>query len=166
MKIVRNNSIYIGTDDLLRFPVPSFIGSGIFTKEFIQYEDEKVIEYFKGRQDIVDYDSICKLELEQLDIMIDEKRDELNKLAILYLESSDIFRRQLDRDEDYQNKKKILDSIYCGLCNYKINKKEIDLLVESIENNCLDEVQKEKQLTKTYEPTMQEQLDHFLMNAE
>lgn len=163
MKIKRNNSVYIGIDDLLRFPAPSFICSGIFTKEFVQYEGKEAIEYLNSRQDIVDYDSICKLDKDQLDAMINEKRDELSKLAILYLSDS-FTRRQLDKDEEYQKKKKILSAIYCGLCNYKINKKEIDLLVKSIEDNCLDEVQKEKQLTKIYDSKKQKQINYFFMN--
>lgn len=134
MKIIRDEVCYVETEDLVRVPLPSFIKlpTELDMKEFIKFVNSNEIEYFKSRQDIVDYDSICLLSMEDLTTLIKETYEKLIKLETKWLESSTIGRTKLNKDKEYQNSLMTFKAIYESLSSYKSNKRQIDISIKYI----------------------------------
>ena len=135
MKVFKNNKCYVEAQDLLRFPVPNFVEIPIELKldGFVMFERRNEIEYFKNRQDIVDYNLMSQLSQKDLDEMIKKTKTEFLRLSSKWLESSGKGRKKLNQDEEYQNNLKICKAIYECLCKYNSNKSKIDFSIEYIE---------------------------------
>lgn len=67
MKVFRNNICYVEVGDLLRMPLPSFIKlpTELDENRFVEFDEREAIEYFKDREDILDYDFLVQLSSDQ-----------------------------------------------------------------------------------------------------
>lgn len=137
MKIFKENKCYVEVEDLLRFPLPRFIKlpANLTPETFVEFETEDVIKYFKGREDIVDYNSVCDLSIKEINKKMKEIREKLEKLSLEWLESSYECRIELAKNQEYQNSSIILKAIYQSLRKYVDNKKSIDFSMRFIELN-------------------------------
>lgn len=136
MKIFKNNSCYVEVEDLLRFPLPKFIklpaDLTTVSEDFVKFENKDAIEYFKSREDIVDYNSICDLSTMDLGKKMDEIKEKANKLSLRWLESSYEGRIKLAKDQEYKNDLIVLKAIYQSLLKYVDNKESIDFFMRYI----------------------------------
>lgn len=137
MKIFKNNSCYVEVQDLLRFPLPEFIKLPIDLKlgEFVKFENKDAIEYFKSREDIVDYNSICDLSITVLDKKMKKIKEKFNKESLKWLETSYEDEIKLEKNQEYQNTFMVIKAIYQSLRRYINNKKAIDFSFRFIELN-------------------------------
>ena len=135
MKVFKNNKCYVEAEDLLRFPVPNFIyiPNELRLDDFVMFDGTNEIEYFKNRQDIMDYNLMSELSQKDLDEMIEKTKAEFLRLSSQWLESSGKGRKKLNQDEEYQNSLKICKAIYECLSKYNSNKENIDFTMKYIE---------------------------------
>ena len=135
MKIFKNNKCYVEAKDLLNFPVPYFIEipTCSYEDDFIKFESKEEVEYFKNREDIISYNEIANLSLNELNKKADKINEQIQKLELKWLNSGKQERILLRKNKNYQKKLKIYNSLYESLVDYINNKNIIDFRMKNIE---------------------------------
>lgn len=133
MKLIRNNVCYVGAKDLVREPLPKFkdpLPDCSGDNDYIAFKSEEAINYFKEREDIIDYDSISSLSEEELDNTINEIHKKINEMALRWLSSSQNEREQLYKDKKLTKRQRTLSYAYESLRDYQNNRERIDALLK------------------------------------
>ena len=118
MKVVRDNIIYVQRSDILMIcltdNVPESIiysqfGKGVVKtdstniNDFIKFEKENEIEFFKQADWIIDYDELKELSDDEIDNFINNIYKEIKELRIKYA-SLDDFEKITNRDIIFRSK--------------------------------------------------------------
>ena len=136
MKIIRNNICYIELDDINFFEnLPPNILIELkmgYSREyrFQRFIQKEAVNFFAKNPCIIDYDLICELSIEQLDIKIEQIRQILNKICLNWLDSSEKninngyfninnFKYILKTLEKYRNNKSYYDAQINKIFNCK-----------------------------------------------
>ena len=135
MKIFKNNDCYVEAKDLLNFPVPYFIEipTCLYEDDFIKFESKKEVEYFKNRKDIISYNEIANLSLNELNKKANKINEQIQKLELKWLKSDRQGRILLSKNKNYQQKLKVYNFLYESLVDYINNKNIIDFRMKNIE---------------------------------
>ena len=135
MKIFNNNECYVEAKDLLNFPVSYFIEipTCSYEDDFIKFENKEEVEYFKNRKDIISYNEIANLSLNELNKKADEINKHIQKLELKWLKSDRHGRILLSKNKNYQKKLKIYNILYECLVDYINNKSIVDFRMKNIE---------------------------------
>ena len=128
MKIFKDNVCYVEVEDLTRFPLPYYVNIPIVLNldTLVGFKEKDAIDYFKDRQDILDYNLFSKMSYEDLDNSFKKINAKLDDYCSLWLNSSLNGRKRLDCNEEYRNTLKVYKAISNSLDNYIKNKKVID----------------------------------------
>ena len=83
MKIIRDNKVYVNIQDIIylkllpEFVLNEFIHSN-YNNDLIEFTNPLSIDFFKSREDILDYDLVVNLSNEELDKLINDLTKKLN----------------------------------------------------------------------------------------
>ena len=105
----------------------------VYEDDFIKFESKEEVEYFKNREDIISYNEIANLSLNELNKKADEINEQIQKLELKWLNSGKQERTLLRKNKNYQKKLKIYNSLYESLVDYINNKNIIDFRMKNIE---------------------------------
>jgi len=125
MKIIRDNAVYVQRNDIgflnqtdLEIPVSIYLkvfGNGIVVIdarnrfEFVRFDEESEIKFFKEQNWIIDYDTIKDLDESQIIDLGQKIADEKNKIANEY--------NSMTEDEQFKNENMIFE---CEKLDYMI----------------------------------------------
>lgn len=130
MKIIRNEMCYVEKEDVLfigSFPskvieeVPVFIES-----KYVKFENKESLEYWRQKECILDYDVVSCLTDEKLTATITETEEKLEKLCGQWLYATEYYRRNLDKNHEYNQQIKTLKYLLKTLKAYQNNRKQYD----------------------------------------
>ncbi len=105
----------------------------VYEDDFIKFESKEEVEYFKNRKDIISYNEIANLSLNELNKKADEINEQIQKLELKWLKSDRQGRILLSKNKNYQRKLKIYNILYESLVDYINNKSIIDFRMKNIE---------------------------------
>lgn len=131
MKIIRNGICFIEREDIdyLGSLPQKICDASIWNEsysakfDFLRYKDKFSVQYFNTKEYILDYDSVKDLSSEELELRIKELKDKLEKLSLIWLNSSKRTRDRLDKDKEYNYNIKTL-KYRIGSLNKYINNKD------------------------------------------
>ena len=149
MKIIRKYTCYVELEDIeylgvLPRNVVSEIKDRVFYSpfiKFIRFDKDESLDFFRQKEDIIDYDSICNLTEEELTIKINETKEKLDEYATRWLNASSREREKLDNDTEYNSNIKSLKYTLESLKKYRDNKELYD---REISNLTFNEIKKVK----------------------
>lgn len=130
MKIIRDEVCYVEKEDILfigTFPpevveeLPVFIEA-----KYVKFENNESIEYWKQKECVLNYDEVSCLTDEELTIAITETYKKLERLSGKWLYASEYYRRNLDRNHEYNQQIKVLKYLLKMLKGYQCNRKQYD----------------------------------------
>lgn len=139
MKIIRDNVCYVEIDDILFLGI---LPRGFFDQlkiydskiRFQKFSKKLQIRFFKYKKDILNYDDIHNQSHIELEYRIKEIKEQLNKQALKWLNSSEEGRKKLDKDKEYNALINSLKYMLKTLENYKNNKDGYDKEVFNLLN--------------------------------
>ena len=140
MKIIRNDVCYIELEDLsFSEPLPQIVFCELkvyYSKDikFQKFTKEEAVNFFRRNEYIIDYDSVKELSEGQLEYKIREIKEKLNHHSAKWLNGSQVERKKLDMDKEYNSLIKNLSYILQTLENYKNNKISYDKEITEIFN--------------------------------
>ena len=74
----------------------------VYEDDFIKFESKEEVEYFKNRKDIISYNEIANLSLNELNKKADEINEQIQKLELKWLKSDRQGRILLSKNKNYQ----------------------------------------------------------------
>lgn len=150
MKILRNGKYFVLQKDLARYALPTYVMDEIETipyifDDYIILKNPNTIEYIKDRNDILDYDEVASLSLEELELLYKKSLNKLNIYAKRWLDTPTYLRSNLYNDKKYINNYNYYKYRTHDLLNYISIKEKIDSTIKSlIDNNSINSSKKKK----------------------
>lgn len=131
MKVLKEGICYVDDSDLSRMAVPSFVFAEIDNQPYIEnglveLKDPRSIEFIRGRDDILDYDEVSSLSVEEIEKLYQETSKRLSIYAQRWLDTPMESRERLYHDEEYMKNYDMLKYRSCDLITYKNNKDQVD----------------------------------------
>lgn len=129
MKVIRNGVCYVEKNDILFLEMlPEEIVEAPFIVEskWVKFETQKAVNFFRETQVILDYDKLSNKKEEELLETENKVEKELNDICTKWLYASSYYRRNLDKDPEYNEKIKELKYLLATIKNYLSEKTNYD----------------------------------------
>ena len=129
MKVIRNGVCYVEKNDILFLGMlPEEIVEAPFNVEskWVKFENQKAVNFFRETEVIIDYDELSNKKEEELLETENKVEKELNDICTKWLYASSYYRRNLDKDPEYNEKIKELKYLLATIKNYLIEKTNYD----------------------------------------
>lgn len=130
MKIIRDEVCYVEKEDILfigKFPPKVVEELPIFIEaKYVKFENKESIEYWEQKECVLNYDEVSCLTDEELTTAITETYKKLERLSGKWLYASEYYRRNLDRNHEYNQQIKVLKYLLKTLKGYQCNRKQYD----------------------------------------
>ena len=91
-----------------------------------KFENQKAVNFFRETEVIIDYDELSSKKEEELLETENKVEKELNDICTKWLYASSYYRRNLDKDPEYNEKIKELKYLLATIKNYLIEKTNYD----------------------------------------
>ena len=149
MKYIMDNKVcFLDSDELVKKAIPKYIvlDKYVYDKGDIAIiKDEKSVEYFKNRDDILDFEELFCMSKEDFEYKLAKNTKELNKVCERFL---DYPVDERFKDKDLSKKYDKLRKLNEDLLDYQKNKDEIDYRFLTAINEYESKIEKEKAETK------------------
>ena len=98
----------------------------IVESKWIKFENQKAVNFFRETEVIIDYDELSNKKEEELLETENKVEKELNDICTKWLYASSYYRRNLDKDPEYNEKIKELKYLLATIKNYLSEKTNYD----------------------------------------
>lgn len=129
MKVIRNSVCYVEKNDILflgMLPEEIVEAPFIVESKWVKFENQKAVNFFRETEVIIDYDELSSKKEEELLETENKVEKELNDICTKWLYASSYYRRNLDKDPEYNEKIKELKYLLATIKNYLIEKTNYD----------------------------------------
>ena len=129
MKVIRNGICYVEKNDILflgMLPEEIVEAPFIVESKWVKFETQKAVNFFRETQVILDYDELSNKKEEELLEIENKVEKELNDICTKWLYASSYYRRNLDKDPEYNEKIKELKYLLATIKNYLSEKTNYD----------------------------------------
>lgn len=129
MKVIRNSVCYVEKNDILflgMLPEEIVEAPFIVESKWIKFENQKAVNFFRETEVIIDYDELSNKKEEELLEIENKVEKELNDICTKWLYASSYYRRNLDKDPEYNEKIKELKYLLATIQNYRSEKTNYD----------------------------------------
>lgn len=129
MKVIRNSVCYVEKNDILflgMLPEEIVEAPFIVESKWIKFENQKAVNFFRETEVIIDYDELSNKKEEELLETENKVEKELNDICTKWLYASSYYRRNLDKDPEYNEKIKELKYLLATIKNYLSEKTNYD----------------------------------------
>lgn len=129
MKVIRNGVCYVEKNDILflgMLPEEIVEAPFIIESKWIKFENQKAVNFFRETEVIIDYDELSNKKEEELLEIENKVEKELNDICTKWLYASSYYRRNLDKDPEYNEKIKELKYLLATIKNYLSEKTNYD----------------------------------------
>lgn len=129
MKVIRNGVCYVEKNDILflgMLPEEIVEAPFIVESKWVKFENQKAVNFFRETEVIIDYDELSNKKEEELLETENKVEKELNDIYTKWLYASSYYRRNLDKDPEYNKKIKELKYLLATIKNYLIEKTNYD----------------------------------------
>lgn len=129
MKVIRNGVCYVEKNDILflgMLPEEIVEAPFIIESKWVKFENQKAVNFFRETEVIIDYDELSNKKEEELLETENKVEKELNDICTKWLYASSYYRRNLDKDPEYNEKIKELKYLLATIKNYLIEKTNYD----------------------------------------
>ena len=129
MKVIRNSVCYVEKNDILfQGMLPEEIVEAPFIVEskWVKFENQKAVNFFRETEVIIDYDELSNKKEEELLETENKVEKELNDICTKWLYAASYYRRNLDKDPEYNEKIKELKYLLATIKNYLSEKTNYD----------------------------------------
>ena len=129
MKVIRNGVCYVEKNDILflgMLPEEIVEAPFIVESKWVKFENQKAVNFFRETEVIIDYDELSNKKEEELLETENKVEKELNDICTKWLYASSYYRRNLDKDPEYNEKIKELKYLLATIKNYLIEKTNYD----------------------------------------
>ena len=129
MKVIRNGVCYVEKNDILflgMLPEEIVEAPFIVESKWVKFENQKAVNFFRETEVIIDYDELSNKKEEELLETENKVEKELNDICTKWLYASSYYRRNLDKDPEYNEKIKELKYLLATIKNYIIEKTNYD----------------------------------------
>lgn len=129
MKIIRNGVCYVEKNDILflgMLPEEIVEAPFIVESKWVKFENQKAVNFFRETEVIIDYDELSSKKEEELLETENKVEKELNDICTKWLYASSYYRRNLDKDPEYNEKIKELKYLLATIKNYLSEKTNYD----------------------------------------
>ncbi len=135
MKIIRNGVCYVEKNDILflgMLPEEIVEAPFIVESKWVKFENQKAINFFRETEVIIDYDELSNKKEEELLETENKVEKELNDICTKWLYASSYYRRNLDKDPEYNEKIKELKYLLATIKNYLSKKTNYDSEIKQL----------------------------------
>lgn len=129
MKVIRNGVCYVEKNDILflgMLPEEIVEAPFIVESKWVKFENKKAVNFFRETEVILDYDELSNKKEEELLETENKVEKELNDICNKWLYASSYYRRNLDKDPEYNEKIKELKYLLATIKNYLSEKASYD----------------------------------------
>ena len=129
MKAIRNGVCYVEKNDILflgMLPEEIVEAPFIVESKWVKFENQKAVNFFRETEVILDYDELSNKKEEELLETENKVEKELNDICTKWLYASSYYRRNLDKDPEYNEKIKELKYLLATIKNYLSEKTNYD----------------------------------------
>ncbi len=129
MKVIRNGVCYVEKNDILflgMLPEEIVEAPFIVESKWVKFENQKAVNFFRETEVIIDYDELSNKKEEELLETENKVEKELNDICTKWLYTSSYYRRNLDKDPEYNEKIKELKYLLATIKNYLSEKTNYD----------------------------------------
>lgn len=129
MKVIRNGVCYVEKNDILflgMLPEEIVEAPFIVESKWVKFENQKAVNFFRETEVILDYDELSNKKEEELLETENKVEKELNDICTKWLYASSYYRRNLDKDPEYNEKIKELKYLLATIKNYLSEKTNYD----------------------------------------
>ena len=129
MKVIRNDVCYVEKNDILflgMLPEKVVEAPFIIESKWVRFENQRAVNFFRETQVILDYDELSNKKEEELLETEKKAEKELNDICTKWLYASSYYRRNLDKDPEYNEKIKELKYLLATIKNYLSEKTNYD----------------------------------------
>lgn len=129
MKVIRNGICYVEKNDILflgMLPEEIVEAPFIVESKWVKFENQKAVNFFRETEVIIDYDELSNKKEEELLETENKVEKELNDICTKWLYASSYYRRNLDKDPEYNEKIKELKYLLATIKNYLSEKTNYD----------------------------------------
>jgi hypothetical protein len=129
MKVIRNSVCYVEKNDILflgMLPEEIVEAPFIVESKWVKFENQKAVNFFRETEVIIDYDELSNKKEEELLETENKVEKELNDICTKWLYASSYYRRNLDKDPEYNEKIKELKYLLATIKNYLSEKTNYD----------------------------------------
>lgn len=129
MKVIRNGICYVEKNDILflgMLPEEIVEAPFIVESKWVKFENQKAVNFFRETEVIIDYDELSNKKEEELLETENKVEKELNDICTKWLYASSYYRRNLDKDTEYNEKIKELKYLLATIKNYLSEKTNYD----------------------------------------
>ena len=98
----------------------------IVESKWVKFENQKAVNFFRETEVIIDYDELSNKKEEELLETENKVEKELNDICTKWLYTSSYYRRNLDKDPEYNEKIKELKYLLATIKNYLSEKTNYD----------------------------------------
>lgn len=129
MKVIRNGVCYVEKNDVLflgMLPEEIVEAPFIVESKWVKFENQKAVNFFRETEVIIDYDELSSKKEEELLETENKVEKELNDICTKWLYASSYYRRNLDKDPEYNEKIKELKYLLSTIQNYRSEKTNYD----------------------------------------
>ena len=129
MKVIINGICYVEKNDILflgMLPEEIVEAPFIVESKWVKFENQKAVNFFRETEVIIDYDELSNKKEEELLETENKVEKELNDICTKWLYASSYYRRNLDKDPEYNEKIKELKYLLATIKNYLSEKTNYD----------------------------------------
>lgn len=129
MKVIRNGVCYVEKNDILflgMLPEEIVEAPFIVESKWVKFENQKEVNFFRETEVIIDYDGLSNKKEEELLETENKVEKELNDICTKWLYASSYYRRNLDKDPEYNEKIKELKYLLATIKSYLSEKTNYD----------------------------------------
>ena len=129
MKVIRNGVCYVEKNDILflgMLPEEIVEAPFIVESKWVKFENQKAVNFFRETEVIIDYDELSSKKEEELLETENKVEKELNDICTKWLYASSYYRRNLDKDPEYNEKIKEFKYLLSTIQNYRSEKTNYD----------------------------------------
>ena len=129
MKVIRNGICYVEKNDILflgMLPEEIVEAPFIVESKWVKFENQNAVNFFRETEVIIDYDELSNKKEEELLETENKVEKELNDICTKWLYASSYYRRNLDKDPEYNEKIKELKYLLATIKNYLSEKTNYD----------------------------------------
>ena len=129
MKVIRNDVCYVEKNDILflgMLPKEVVEAPFIVESKWVRFENQRAVNFFRETQVILDYDELSNKKEEELLETENKVEKELNDICTKWLYASSYYRRNLDKDPEYNEKIKELKYLLASIKKYCSEKANYD----------------------------------------